>query len=49
MTKHKKISLIKSYIRIIGYILLVFNIYLGILILIISELLGIIEEKYENK
>lgn len=49
MTKHKKISLIKSYIRIFGLLVLVFNIALGSLSLIIAEILGIIEEKYENE
>jgi len=42
--KHQIISFIKSGIRIIGYILIPFNISLAAGILIASELVGIIEE-----
>ena len=49
MSKHAKISYMKSAIRIIGFILLPFTIGVSALILIIAELLGIIEELYERK
>ena len=42
--KHQKISFIKSGIRILGYILLPFNIPLAAGVLIASEVVGIIEE-----
>jgi len=42
--KHQEISFIKSAIRIIGYFTLLFNIPLGVVILITSEVIGIYEE-----
>lgn len=42
--KHQIISFIKSGIRILGYILIPFNISLAAGVLIVSELVGIIEE-----
>ena len=42
--KHQIISFIKSGIRILGYILLPFNLVIATFILILSELIGIIEE-----
>ena len=44
MNYHKKISFIKSTIRIIGYLFIPFNILLATVILIVSEILGILEE-----
>ena len=41
---HQRISFIKSAIRIIGYILIPFDIVSAAIILVISELIGIIEE-----
>lgn len=41
---HKIISFIKSGIRILGYALIVVNIPAAVLILILSEVVGIIEE-----
>jgi hypothetical protein len=41
---HQLISFIKSVVRITGYIALPFSISLGVIILVISELIGIIEE-----
>lgn len=41
---HKKISYVKSGLRILGYILLPCNLVLGALILVVSELGGIAEE-----
>lgn len=41
---HKTISLIKSIVRIIGLISLFKNIEIGIILLIIAEVIGIIEE-----
>jgi len=43
-TLHTRISYIKSFIRLIGYGTLLVNIGAAVFILIISELLGIIEE-----
>jgi hypothetical protein len=41
---HQYVSFIKSGIRIVGYAALPFNINLAVGILIVSELVGIIEE-----
>lgn len=41
---HQKISFIKSGIRIIGYIFLPFSLEIAAGVLILSELIGIIEE-----
>ena len=41
---HQIISFIKSGIRIIGYCLLVIDLYAAIVILVASEFLGIAEE-----
>ena len=42
--KHLIISNIKSAIRIAGYICLPFNLNLAVIILILSEVLGVVEE-----
>jgi len=42
--KHQLISFLKSAVRITGYVALPFGIGLGVTILVISELIGIIEE-----
>ena len=42
--KHQIISFIKSGIRIIGYALLPFNLIASVIFLILSEVVGIIEE-----
>ena len=42
--KHQKISFIKSGIRLLGYILLPFDLGIAMGILIVSEIIGIIEE-----
>jgi len=42
--KHQIISFIKSGIRIIGYALLPFNLVVSVIFLILSEVVGIIEE-----
>jgi len=42
--KHQLISFLKSAVRITGYVALTFGIGLGVTILVISELIGIIEE-----
>ena len=49
MTNHKLISFIKSGIRILGYIAIFFIPIEGLILLILAEILGILEEKYENK
>jgi hypothetical protein len=43
-TKHQLVSFLKSAVRISGYLALPFGISLGVTILVISELIGIIEE-----
>lgn len=45
---HKQWSIIKSIIRIIGTIFFLISLQLAVIILIIAELIGIIEEKYED-
>ena len=42
--KHQIISFIKSGIRIVGYTLLPFNLVMSVIFLILSEVVGIIEE-----
>ena len=42
--KHQKISFIKSGIRLLGYILLPFDLGIAMGILIVSEIIGIFEE-----
>jgi hypothetical protein len=42
--KHQLVSFLKSAVRISGYVALFWSISLGAIILIISELVGIIEE-----
>jgi len=42
--KHQTISFIKSWIRIIGYLFIPFNLVTATLILVVSEIIGIIEE-----
>ena len=42
--KHQLISFIKSGVRLLGYIFLPFNLYIAMSILLISEIIGIIEE-----
>lgn len=48
MSTHKKISFIKSTIRLIGYVLLPFSIWWAAGVLFVSEVIGIIEEVGEN-
>jgi len=42
--RHLQISLFKSVIRIVGYILLVVDIEIAVSVLVASEVIGIIEE-----
>jgi len=42
--KHQQISFVKSTIRIAGYILIPFNIGLAVTFLVVSEVVGIVEE-----
>jgi len=42
--RHLIVSLLKSAVRITGYVALPFGIWLGVTILVISELIGIVEE-----
>ena len=42
--KHQQVSFIKSGVRLLGYIFLPFNLYIATGILLISEIIGIVEE-----
>ena len=42
--KHQLVSFLKSGVRLLGYILLPFNLYLAVGVLLVSEIIGIIEE-----
>ena len=42
--KHQIVSFVKSAIRIVGYIILPFNIWAAALLLVMSEAVGIYEE-----
>ena len=42
--KHQTISFVKSWIRIIGYFFIPFNLPIAVILLILSEGIGIIEE-----
>ena len=42
--KHQLVSFLKSGVRLIGYVLLPFNLYLAMGVLLVSEIIGIIEE-----
>jgi len=44
MTRHTKISYLKSLVRIVGYAALVVNLPAAVVILIASEMIGILEE-----
>jgi hypothetical protein len=41
---HTKVSLIKSGVRVVGYYFLLINLGVAVVLLLVSELLGIIEE-----
>jgi len=41
---HRRISFIKSGIRIVGYTLIPFNLIIATIVLVISEVVGIVEE-----
>lgn len=47
ISRHAKISYVKSGLRIIGFYLLLVSGMLGIVTLIAAEVVGIIEEIYE--
>ena len=42
--QHQQISFIKSAIRLAGYGAIVINIYVAVALLVISEIVGIVEE-----
>ena len=42
--KHQLISFIKSGIRLLGYVLIPFNISIAVGVLVVSEIIGILEE-----
>ena len=48
MSFHKKISYIKSGLRIMGFFILPFQLMIGAWFLIVAEILGIAEEKEEK-
>jgi hypothetical protein len=41
---HRRVSFIKSGIRILGYVFLPFNLAVSIILLVLSEAVGIVEE-----
>lgn len=45
---HRNISWVKSVMRIAGYFLLIMNLDLAVLMLVMSEVVGIIEEVGEE-
>ena len=45
---HFNVSIIKSIIRLVGYGLLLTNTFIAVIILMISELLGVLEELVEE-
>ena len=45
---HFNVSIIKSIIRLVGYGLLLSNTFIAVITLIISELLGVLEELVEE-
>jgi hypothetical protein len=42
--KHQLVSFVKSAIRLLGYVLLPFNLEVAVGVLVVSELIGIAEE-----
>ena len=46
---HFNVSMVKSIMRILGYGLILLNITAAVIMLILSEVLGIIEEIVEEK
>ena len=42
--KHQIISFIKSGIRILGYVLILVNLQIAVGLLVLSEIIGIVEE-----
>lgn len=42
--KHQIISFIKSGVRILGYISLIINLPIAVTLLVVSEIIGILEE-----
>jgi hypothetical protein len=48
MTLHTKLSLLKSALRIVGYAYLLWDVIIGVIILIVAEGLGIAEELWPN-
>lgn len=46
MTLHTKLSYAKSVLRLVGYLTLAGNLGAGVIILVLSELLGIAEEAW---
>ncbi len=44
MNKHTVISFVKSFVRIVGFGMLLVNIEVGVIILIIAEVIGVFEE-----
>jgi hypothetical protein len=45
---HKNISFIKSVVRIFGYAFAAKGLFIGWVILVVAEGIGIMEEKYET-
>lgn len=47
--KHQTISFIKSGIRILGYVWIPVNVVVAVLVLVLSEVIGILEETGEKQ
>jgi hypothetical protein len=46
MTLHTKLSYVKSVLRLVGYLTLLWSIPAGVVVLVMSELVGIAEEAW---
>jgi uncharacterized membrane protein len=44
MTLHTKLSYVKSTLRLVGYVLLLWDVVAGVVVLVLSELAGFAEE-----
>jgi uncharacterized membrane protein len=44
MTLHTKLSYVKSTLRLVGYVLLLWDVVTGVVVLVLSELVGFAEE-----
>tara|TARA_R100000008_G_C3564413_1_gene158263 strand:- start:303 stop:458 length:156 start_codon:yes stop_codon:yes gene_type:complete len=42
--KHQMVSFLKSGVRLLGYVLLPYDLYIAMGVLLVSEVIGIVEE-----